>query len=262
MLYDIHTHAFHEKIADKVTDQLHHHYKIAPFGNGRLDELLALEKQAGIDIAVVHSAATSAAQVIPANNWAMQLQKEHDNVIAFGTMHVDYDNAEQEFDRLAAHGIKGLKFHPDFQGFWLNDPKFYALMEMMHDRFVLMIHVGDMAPPEENPSCPFKLLALHEAFPNTKIIAAHFGGYQHWKYVPQTLCGKNIWIDTSSSLQAITDEELHAIWSKHPRERILFGSDYPLFKPLDVMYQLQKRLHLSDSDLEYHASLAGELFEH
>ena len=36
MFIDVHTHAFHPKIADKVVHQLENHYRIPPVGNGTL----------------------------------------------------------------------------------------------------------------------------------------------------------------------------------------------------------------------------------
>ncbi|MFA7166128.1 MAG: amidohydrolase, partial [Desulfoplanes sp.] len=56
MHIDIHTHAFHPKIAHKVLEQLQNHYAIAPVGTGTVEDLLPRLKKAGIDRAVVHSA--------------------------------------------------------------------------------------------------------------------------------------------------------------------------------------------------------------
>lgn len=259
MFYDVHTHAFHPKIAHKVTAQLQDHYGIPPVGNGTLEDLLKRERNAGIDKVFLHTAATDPSQVIPANNWAIALNDDYSEVTAFGTMHPDFECPEKEFDRLEAKGVKGIKFHPDFQKFRLDDPAFYRLMEMINGRFLLMFHVGDSLPPDQNPSCPRKIAALRRDFPKSRIIAAHLGGYQHWKYVPEHLCGKDIWLDTSSSLPFITDDELKAIFDTHPHERILFGSDYPLFDPSEAIYRLQSRLGLSDTQLEVHLKAAEDL---
>lgn len=260
MLYDVHTHAFHPKIAHKVTAQLQEHYGIAPVGDGTLEDLLSRERQAGIEQIFVHSAATAPAQVIPANNWAIGLNSDVPEITAFGTMHPGYTDAEKELDRLEQKGIRGIKLHPDFQGFRLDDPDFYQLMEMINGRFVLMVHVGDSLPPDRNPSCPKKLAAVRRAFPKSRIIAAHLGGYQHWKYVPEHLCGLDVWMDTSSALPFMTDQELHQILDHHPRERILFGSDYPLFDPMEALHRLQTRLQLTDRQLETHLTAARDLF--
>ena len=250
MHFDVHTHAFHPKIAHKVVAQLHDHYGIPPVGNGTIDDLLERSKKAGIDKVVIHSAATDPAQVIPANNWALELMEKNEEVISFGSMHPDYANIEQELDRIYSKGIRGLKFHPDFQSFRMDDPSFYKLLEIADNRFTLMFHVGDVLPPDENPSCPKKMAALKEAFPQTEMIAAHLGGYRHWEWVVENICGKEIFIDTSSALPFIREDHLQAIIKKHPREYILFGSDYPLFDTTEEMYLVQNKMKFSDTELE------------
>ncbi|WP_320170207.1 amidohydrolase family protein [Maridesulfovibrio sp.] len=260
MYYDVHTHAFHPKIADKVLEQLHGHYGIEIVGNGRTDDLLQRATRAGIDRVIVHTAATTPDQVIPANNWSLELAASDERIITFGTMHPDYKDPEKEFERLERHGIKGLKFHPDFQGFFMDEPKFYRLLEMVQGRFVVMFHVGDKLPPEKNPSCPIKLRKILENFPKLTCIAAHMGGYCHWQWASEQLAGYNVYMDTSSAIPFMDKQVLREIMNKHPRERILFGSDYPLFDPGQTMKDLQQALNLKDSELEVHLSAAEQLF--
>jgi len=239
---DTHTHVFHPKIAEKAINQLHAHYGIHPQGTGVLADLLSRADRAGIARVVVHTAATDPSQVIPANNWALDMERQSPRVTAFGTLHPDYAEPEKELARLRAAGIKGLKFHPDFQGFFLDDPKFYALMEMIGDEFTLMIHVGDTLPPEKNPSCPLKMAKLRRAFPGPRLIAAHLGGYSHWRYAVEHLAGLDVFLDTSSSLSFIDDDTLRELLAKHPAEQLLFGSDYPLFDPADEIALVERRM--------------------
>lgn len=261
MRIDVHTHALHPKISEKVIAQLHAHYGITPVGNGHAEDLLARADRAGLDKVVIHTAATEPAQVIPANNWSIELQKSDSRVISFGTMHPDYDDPEKEFARLERHGVKGLKFHPDFQGFFMDEPRFYEILEMIQGRFIAMFHVGDKLPPEKNPSCPVKLGQIHRNFPDLKIIAAHMGGYCHWKWAVEHLAGTGVYMDTSSAIPFMDDSTLREIVKKHPRDKLLFGSDYPLFDPGESMGVLQKRLRLTDSELETHLCAAENLLQ-
>lgn len=250
MFIDIHTHAYHPKIADKVLAQLDNHYGIHPVGTGQLDDLLDRAKRAGLDRVVVHNAATAPAQVVPANNWAIRIHRENPGVIAFGTLHPGYPDFERELERLWRAGIKGIKFHPDFQGFRLDDRKLWPLFEAMSGRFTVMLHVGDKLPPEQNNSSPDKVALILREFPGLTVIAAHMGGLYHWQYVIEHLVGKNVYIDTSSALPFMDDDTLHRIFFGHPRERILFGSDYPLFDPGQEIVALRRRLSLRDAELE------------
>jgi predicted TIM-barrel fold metal-dependent hydrolase len=260
MFIDTHTHVFHPKIAEKAINQLHTHYGIVPQGTGVLDDLLARADRAGIGRVVVHTAATDPSQVIPANNWAMDMERQSPRVTAFGTLHPDYAEPEKELARLRRAGITGLKFHPDFQGFFLDDPKFYRLMEMIGDDWTLMIHVGDTLPPEKNPSCPYKMAKLRENFPGPRLIAAHLGGFSHWKYAVEGLAGKDVYFDTSSSLSFIDDDTLREIVRRHPADRLLFGSDYPLFDPGDEMALVERRIVPLGVKFDALLSAGGQLF--
>lgn len=261
MLYDVHTHAFHPKIAPKVLAQLQGHYDIQPSGTGLVRDLLGRAEAAGLDRVVVHTAATAPAQVIPANNWAIELQRTHDRVLAFGTLHPAFEDWEQEMDRLELACIPGLKMHADFQGFRLDDKRLWPMLEAARGRFVIMVHVGDRLPPDQNPSCPMKLARILDDFPGLTVIGAHFGGWQHWQWSLDVLAGRRVYMDTSSSLPFMDDATLLSFFRRHPAQRILFGSDWPLFDPAEELERLRSRLGLTSREVEDMAARAGSLFE-
>jgi predicted TIM-barrel fold metal-dependent hydrolase len=49
-------------------------------------------------------------------------------------MHPDYEDVEGELDRIRAAGLRGVKLHPDFQHFCLDDEKAIAMFQAMADR--------------------------------------------------------------------------------------------------------------------------------
>lgn len=261
MRIDVHSHAFHPKIAHKVVAQLEDHYGIHPVGTGTADDLIDRLDKAGLDKAVVLTAATSPDQVIPANNWSIGLKKAEPRFIPFGTIHPGFDHVEDELDRLERNGIQGLKFHPDFQGFRMDDESFYEVMEIIGDRFVCMFHVGDTLPPDENPSCPKKMAALRKAFPAPVMIAAHMGGYQHWEYALEHLSETDVYVDCSSVLDFVDDLQLGRLFRGFDREHILFGSDYPLFDAAQEIQAVSTRLGLTEKQLDGLLCQAGQLFD-
>lgn len=258
---DIHTHAFSPRIAARVLEQLSDTYRISPNGTGLVDDLLHQLDQAGIDNAVVHSAATRAAQVMPANNWAIQVEKMDSRLIAFGTVHPDYKDWESELDRLQSYGIRGIKLHADFQGFDLADTRLNPIFAALEHRFVVMLHVGDNQPPDVCPSSPHKVARIKRCFPGLDLIAAHLGGYCHWPYVVEQYRNLDIYIDTSSSLDVISQTDLENIFNSIPGERICFGSDYPLYRPVDTIQKLRSRLDLSAAQIEQLLTNGNRLFE-
>ena len=263
MYIDIHTHAFHPKIAHKAVDHLNSFYSITCSGDGTIANLLERESEAGLEKCVVLCAATAPAQVIPANNYAISLQREHpDQVIAFGTVHPGYDNWESELARIKAAGIRGIKLHPDFQSFWLDDPRLLPIFEAAQKDFVFEIHIGDRTSPEKNPSCPYKLASILRQFPGMRVIAAHFGGYRMWSHALEVFSDnrfENLWFDTSSTTPFATPLLAQKLLGAFPRERILFGTDWPLYDPVEELQRLQNLGGLKDSEMEVIMSNASAL---
>ena len=261
MTLDIHTHVFHPKVAPKVLEQLKAHYGAVPVGTGLLTDLLTRLNAAGIERAAVLTAATSPAQVIPANNWAIHLAGTEPRIIPFGTIHPGFTAFEAELERIERAGVKGIKFHADFQGFRLDDPALFPILECISGRFVVLFHVGDRLPPHLNPSCPAKLAALRRKFPKLTMIAAHLGGFLHWSEALKHLAGTDVCLDTSSSLPFIDDSLLSAILDRHSPERIFFGSDYPLFDPGAELERLRSRLRATSGRMELLLTAGERLFE-
>ena len=247
---DIHTHVFHEKIADKAVQHLADHYKLGQPYPGTAADLKQKLDDAGIDKAVALCAATNAAQVIPANNWAITMKKNYPYFIPFGTLHTDYADWKSEMDRLYAAGIRGLKFHPDFQKIDMLNPVLYDMMEEAKGKFTVLFHVGDVFPPEVNYSSPQKLAKILKAVPGIEVVAAHLGGYRHWPWVVESLKGLDFYMDTSSALLYIDDENLKNIMNNFPHECFLFGSDYPIGDPAREVGLVRKRLGFSEDELE------------
>ncbi len=260
MRIDIHTHVFSPKIAHKVIDQLERHYSISPVGTGLAEDVLLKMDQAGLDKCITLTAATTPDQVIPANNWTIHLNNNYPRFIPFGTLHPDFYRNEEELDRLERNGIIGLKFHPDFQGYRMDDNSLYELLEMIDDRFICIFHVGDSLPPDKNPSCPKKMAALRKAFPKPVMIAAHMGGYLHWEYSLENLVDTDIYVDTSSVMDFVDNRLLKQLFNKFGMDRILFGSDYPLFEPALEIQQLAKRLSLTNPQLDRLLCATSNLF--
>ncbi len=259
MRTDVHTHAFHPKIAHKAVAHLNDYYDVQCSGLGTIEHLQEEKKKACIDRCVVLCAATAPAQVIPANNYAIEVQKKYEHILCFGTIHPGYEAWQKELQRLKNNGIQGLKLHPDFQSFWMDDPRLLPIIEEAKKDFIFQFHIGDAKAPANNPSCPYKMAKLVDTFPDMRLIAAHLGGYRHWQHAYHALVGRDIWIETSSSTKYIEERLLQEIFQKHDGEKILFGSDYPLYSPAEEMQRLQAKAGMSSTQLDYLLNNADKL---
>ncbi len=243
-IVDVHAHAFDEKIAIKATENLVKYYGIDSVADGRLVHILDSAKENNIDKLVLCATATKPTQVELINNYVSGLISE--NTIGLGTLHPDYDNIEAEIDRIIELGLSGLKFHPIFQGFKIDEEKAMKMFEKIDDKLPVLIHVGDK---NSDASSPKRLSRVMDAFPEITFIAAHMGGYSEWDEAEEYLFGKNVYFDTSSSVRFLEPKEAKRIIRAHGADKILFGTDYPLSSHKFEMECL-KKLRLTKEEYE------------
>ncbi|MGE5553762.1 MAG: amidohydrolase family protein [Betaproteobacteria bacterium] len=256
MVIDFHTHAFPEAVAPRAVQQLENRYGISPFGTGTLDHLWDLWREAGITLGIISTAATRPEQVRSANDWALWLNERYPcesveadqepRLMAFGTLHPAYPDIPGELARLRQRGIRGLKFHPDFQEFCLDSPEAEEMFAAIGTDFIILLHIGDR-PHQNRHATPARLRRLLEALPHLRIVAAHFGGFQMWAEAREELVGQEVFFDTSSSLAFLSPEEAVEVIRRHGPDRILFGSDFPLWSPPAELALLQS-LPLTDEE--------------
>lgn len=72
-----------------------------------------------------------------------------------------------------------------------------------------------------------------QTFPRLTVIAAHFGGYTLWDEATRRLAGRfeNLWVDCSSSFYAMSDAHARTLIAAYGADRVLFGTDYPMWNP-------------------------------
>lgn len=222
-IFDFHTHAYPEKVASKSVAFLNEYYKITCQGDGTIEDLLASAADGGVGYLLVHAVATKASQVENVNTWI----SEHlsTNVFGFGTIHPDYDGIIKELGRIRSLGLLGLKLHPDFQGYFVDDPSMDIVYSNIEENFPVLFHVGDET---SDFSSPKRLANVLDRYPKMTVIAAHLGGYSRWDDAQRYIIGRNCYIDTSSSLWAMPPEKAVEIIRRHGVDHVLFGTDYPL----------------------------------
>ena len=92
MIIDMHAHIFPDKIAEKATRGIESFYDIEMDTVGNVTNLLTEGERAGIDRFVVHSVATTAAQVESINRFIVSTVEQYpDKLLGFATMHPDYE---------------------------------------------------------------------------------------------------------------------------------------------------------------------------
>ena len=131
--------------------------------------------------------------------------------------------------RIKAQG-DGVKLQPEFQDFYADDKKMFPVYGVMEALGLpLLFHCGEeLSGSMKVRSSPLRILHIRERFPNLTIIAAHFGGFMLWDEVRKYLIGKDVYFDTSFFFEYLDQEQVKEMILAHPKDRLLFGTDFPL----------------------------------
>lgn len=233
MVIDFHTHCFPDKLAEKALPILRQRSGITrPFHDGTVSGLLELAKSNGVDCSVVLNIATNPNQQSKVNDFAISL-KEVDGIVPFGSVHPDSSDALTELERLKANGIKGVKLHPDYQDFFVNDKKMLPIYKKIASLgMITLFHCGfDIGYPEPVHCTAQALAEVLPVFDGAPVVAAHFGGIWSLPETRKYLAGKNVYLDTAYCYGTITPRYAKEVIGIHGADKILFASDAPWNAP-------------------------------
>lgn len=266
MIIDFHTHTFPDRIAANAVGKLQQASHSVAFSDGTMGGLQASMQKAGVDWSVVLPVATNPVKVGSMNDLSAQLTGK-DGLTYFGCIHPEMEGAEQELERMAALGLKGVKLHPVYQGVDIDDVRFVRILAKAGELgLTVVMHAGDDIgfPGMVRCSPEMTRRALQQAG-GVKLICAHMGGWRNWERVADCLADTSAMIDTAFSLGSITpleqgyyapeqlqmlDEEgfcqlVRAFGSR----RVVFGTDSPWADQTESVQQFMA-LPLTDAEKE------------
>ena len=245
-IVDCHCHIYPEKIAAKAVESIGKFYDLPMTYNGTAAEMIEKRREAGITHSVVFSVATKPSQVRSINEFIASEVGALPGLTGLGTAHPASEDQRADIDRIVTLGLKGVKLHPDIQGFALDDPRCFEIYELCRERgLLLLLHLGDLRYDYSNPN---RLIPVLKKFDGLKIVGAHLGGWSLWKKAQEELCRfRNFSVDCSSSLAFMSSEDAKAIIRAYGAERVLFGTDYPMW---EFKKELERFFDLGLSDEE------------
>jgi len=247
MIIDFHTHAFPDKLASSAIAKLTYPSKIKPSFDGTVSGLLISMDEAGIEKSVVLNIATNPAQTENIIKWCKEIKSRR--IIPFASIHPENKNAGDLIKKISDAGLLGIKLHPMYQNFYIDDEEmFYIYEEIAKNNLILLMHLGfDIAFPDSKKAEICRLKRLVQKFPELKIVAAHTGGWRMWAEVLRDIAGFNIWLETSMTLKYIEDKKIFLeILKKHPSDKIMFGTDTPWSSQLEEVEMMQDLTDIPD----------------
>lgn len=247
MVIDFHTHCFVDSLAPAAVGKLEENARITAVHDGTLSALKAYMAACGVNSFVVQPVATKPSQVGVINAWAKQ--NADDTAVFFGALHPADPDFLAAARRLKADGFKGVKFHPDYQGFFADEPDMLPLYEALRDLgLIVLLHAGwDIGMPAPIRCTPLMLRRIVQNVPGLKLVAAHMGGHALWRDAEDALLGLPLYIDTSYSHYRLGDRGMARMIKKHGAHQVLFGTDSPWMRA-DEEIEMINRLPLPAGD--------------
>jgi predicted TIM-barrel fold metal-dependent hydrolase len=245
MIIDFHTHVFPpEIIADRDRFIRRDPWLRELYGNPKakmasVDDLLASMEEEGIAISVACSFGWRDTGLIEVcNSYLIQAMRDHPGRI-IGLAAVQPLAAQQairELERCAQAGMPGFgELMPHGQGYRLSDSRLLApLVEAA--RTLGMFALTHTSEPVghlyqgKGDVTPVELQSFIQAFPDLRVVAAHFGGgYPIYELMPEVhACTSNLWYDSAAALYLYRPEIFPLVARVAGIEKILWGSDFPL----------------------------------
>jgi len=142
---------------------------------------------------------------------------------------------------IADYGVRGFKFHPNLQGFFPNDRSVYPLYEEIASAgLIALFHTGHSGIGSGLPggggirlkySNPMHVDDVAVDFPEMPIVLAHPSFPWQDEAISVALHKQQVYIDLSGWSPKYFPPQLVRYANTLLRERVLFGSDYPLIAP-------------------------------
>lgn len=226
---DIHAHVFPDHLAQHVANTFADYYQTqmshVPYLHTYLDEIRSDDFCYGI----ISSSATKPEQAASINTFIARCAGSSPKLLGLGSLYPTMDRWEEELERIASLGLRGLKIHPDFQKIDIDEPKAIPMYRAIAKMGLpVLFHVGD---PVKDYSSPARLVNLLRQVPDLTVIAAHFGGWSVWHLSRNTQFPENIYFDCSSTLMYLSKDQGQDLMERLGPQRFLFGSDFPYWTP-------------------------------
>ncbi|MCL2615798.1 MAG: amidohydrolase family protein [Dehalococcoidia bacterium] len=249
MIIDFHAHVFPDDLAPRAIEVLSSCIDnlYPPVSDGTLAGLLHNMDEWGIGLSVTQPVITKQSQFRKTNEWAAATCS--DRIVAFGGVFPHTDDYKRDIDFVVSLGLKGLKFHAEYQDFLVDDPHMLKIYDYALSKGLILLHHAGFDPAFPPPfrSSPQRFAKMAQAMQGGTIVLAHLGGHDQWDDVEKYLAGSAVYLDTSMGFAYFPHEQFLHIVQKHGADKILFASDAPWSNAKSEIEQLRAQ-PLSDSE--------------
>lgn len=247
MIVDWHSHVWlPEHLGPIWGPELDANVSAHPSHDGSPEAHRAALDEAGVTQAIVVGLVACEIDLnIPNAFIAEYVASDPDRLVGFGSVDPNERHAVAKVREAAVDlGLRGLKLSPPYQGFHPHSEQAWAVYRAAADHgLALMFHQGGvfLRSGALEFAQPVLLDLVARTFRETPIIIAHAG--QPWANETTAVMFKNPNVLTDLSARYGRPAQLRTILrgliDYGVESRVLFGSDFPIYRPLDCLGQLR-----------------------
>ena len=238
-LIDWHVHCFLPEHRTDEDRELHRRRKVAGTGSAEPEVFHRRVAEAGLEQFVLVALPVHSGLKTPHDFIAGIVAEYPGRAVGLAAVHPLDPDAPEEFEEaITRHGMRGLKLSPTYQAMDPRSPECWQLYEIaLAHRVPVMFHCGGAYTGSLEFADPCLLDKVAMAFPDLKLIVAHFGQ----PYMEQTA----ILMRKNENVLADLSARYHRPWQLYNgvmiameyqvTERLLFGSDFPVATPAEAM---------------------------
>ncbi len=226
-IIDFHTHAFADDLAARAVPNLGKKSGISAKLDGTVASLLASMDRAGIERSVVCSIATKPTQFQKILDWSKAVRSPR--IVPLPSIHPADPKVREHLRLIRDEGFRGIKLHPYYQDFDLDDPGMDPIYESIRECGLLLVcHTGfDLGFARVRRADPERIWKVAAKFPGLKFVATHLGAWDDWAEVERWLIGKPVLVEMSFAISFCGAALVRRLLMAHPSDCIMFGTDSP-----------------------------------
>ena len=229
MIIDSHVHCFPDRLAPRAVETLKAASEgLISYTDGTLEGVLASMRRGGIDVSVICPVATNPGQTGNVNDFSIAINKREE-IVALGSVHPDQQDWESELRRIKDAGLPGIKLHPEYQCFYVDEPRMMRIYETCVELgLVIVFHAGvDLGYPDSVHCTPRRFRRVAERVDTSRFVLGHMGAWRMWDEVEEHLVGLDVYLDTAYCFGHIDREQFLRMVRRHGTGKILFATDSP-----------------------------------
>jgi len=245
---DMHTHAWKSalKVDDAPSDSqeaMGRYFRYQP-QHQTVPEMAAMYRKLKMAFVVFTVDGEKGSSRKVTNEEIAQLAHEHGDVaIPFASInpHRGAEGVSEARRLIRDFGVRGFKFHPSVQSFFPDDRLAYPLYELIAEAGVpALFHTGQTGVGAQTRggsgvrlkySNPMHLDDVAADFPDLQIVMAHPAVPWQDEQLSVAVHKPNVWIDLSGWAPKYFDPKLVQYANTLIKDRVLFGTDYPVISP-------------------------------